>query len=294
VTLSPNGEILAMVGGVDFRKSQFNRATQALRQPGSAFKLFVYLSALGHGYSADSPWVDEPITINKWSPKNWNDEYVGEVTQERAFADSINTVAVKIAQEIGIKRVNKTAYNLGITSTIKPNLSSALGSSEVSLLELTSAYAHIANKGKTLWPHGIQKVVRDLDGEVLYERAISEGQRAIAPNLVNEMTDMLRSVILSGTGKQANFGVDAAGKTGTSQDARDAWFIGFTSNYITGVWLGNDDNSPMEKVGGGGLPALIWKDIMRYAHKDKEQHVLPSSSTPSFWKRLWNKPQENH
>ncbi len=275
VVLSPDGKVLAMVGGKDYGTSQFNRAVQAYRQPGSAFKLFVYLAAMEKGFTPDDTMVDSKFTIKKWSPKNWDNKYVGEVSLRTALANSINTVAVKLARDVGIGNVINTATKLGISSEMNRDLSSALGTSEVNLLELTGAYAHLANDGNALWIYGIQNI-KDSKGELLYKRKPSGEQRVISEKARENVNDMLIDVVAYGTGKNAQLPIQAAGKTGTSQDSRDAWFIGYAGNLVTGVWVGNDDNSPMNKVGGGSVPALIWHDVMAKATEGQ----IPS--TPTF------------
>lgn len=277
VVLSPEGDILAMVGGVDASKSEFNRATQAMRQPGSAFKLFVYLAALEHGSNPYDMVVDEPISIGKWRPGNFNHQYLGEVPLDYAFAHSINTVAVRLAQKVGMGQVARMASRLGITSSVTADLSSALGSSEVNLLELTSAYAHLANAGNAVWVHAIERVTTT-KGKVLYQRNVSPPHRVISPTVAGRMNSMLVKVVESGTGKRAQLDRPAAGKTGTSQDARDAWFIGFTADYVAGVWLGNDNNEPMKNVVGGSLPAQIWKNFMVQASVGKPVGLIATST----------------
>jgi len=272
--MSPQGDVLAMVGGKSYRESQFNRATQAYRQPGSSFKLFVYLAAMENGYTPEDVFVDEPIEYQDWAPENWNNKYEGEISLRNAFAKSINTVAVQLAQKVGIRKVINTARKLGISSDMNKDLSSALGTSEVTLLELTGAYAHFANYGKSVWTHGITEIT-DMDGAVLYKREDSGGHRVISEKATANMNDMMRNVVTSGTGKQAAIDRPAAGKTGTSQNSRDAWFIGFTHDYVAGVWLGNDDNKHMSHVGGGGLPAIIWHDIMGQINESKTRREIP-------------------
>lgn len=266
VVLSPTGEVRALIGGKSYGESQFNRATQALRQPGSAFKMFVYLAALEQGFSPDVVMVDEPVSIRKWKPKNWDGKYIGAVSLKDALAKSINTIAVKLAQQVGMKKVILMAQTLGITSDINNDLSSALGSSEVTLLELTGAYAHLANDGNAVWVHGITKI-ETAEGTLLYQRKPSGKHRVVSARAVDGVDNMLRGVVEYGTGKRAQLPYRAAGKTGTSQDGRDGWFIGYTSGYVAGVWLGNDDNSPMKGISGGGMPAQIWKDFMLAAGK---------------------------
>ncbi len=266
VVLSKDGEVLAMVGGVDHSLSQFNRVTQAMRQPGSAFKIFVYLTALEQGYSPNDHILDAPIRIGNWQPSNYNNKYMGEVTLDYAFANSINSVAVRLAQKIGMSSIIDTAHRLGISSEIKNNLSSALGASEVNLLELTGAYAHLANQGNTVWIHGINSIVTD-NNKFIYKRKETVEKRVIDRNIVSNMDELLRHVVTEGTGRNAIMNRPSYGKTGTSQDYRDAWFIGFTGEYVVGVWVGNDNNSPMKNVAGGSLPTQIWKDFMVAATK---------------------------
>jgi penicillin-binding protein 1A len=274
IVMSKKGEVLAMVGGRAYGVSQFNRATQSYRQPGSAFKLFVYLAALESGFTPDDTMVDEPIKLKKWSPDNWNNKFVGEVTLREALAQSINTVSIKLTQSVGIGKVLDMATRLGITSEMNRDLTSALGTSEVTLLELTGAYAHVANYGNAVWVHGINKI-SDSEGNVMYERQESGDHRVISARATNYINEMLRSVVSDGTGKRAQMGYPVAGKTGTSQNSKDAWFVGYTSNLVAGVWVGNDDNAPMKKMGGGGMPAGIWKDFMRVANKAEPAQDVP-------------------
>ena len=264
VSLTADGAVRAMVGGADFAGSQFNRATQALRQPGSAFKPFVYLAGLEAGLTLDSRIEDAPLTIDGWSPRNFDGRYRGSLGLTEAFAQSINTAAVRVALKAGPQRVADAARRLGLTTDILATPSLALGTSETSLLELTNAYSAFAGGGVGAWAHGILEI-REVNGAVLYRRSGSGPGRVIAPNNARAMTAMLKAVIDNGTGKAARLGRPAAGKTGTSQNFRDAWFIGFTAGLTTGVWMGNDDGRPMKRVTGGGLPAQVWKDFMQAA-----------------------------
>jgi penicillin-binding protein 1A len=262
VAMTPDGAVRAMVGGADYGRSQFNRATQALRQPGSAFKLFVYLAALEAGMTPDSTVADVPISIHGWRPKDFEGRYRGTVTLRTALAESLNTPAVQLAQRVGIDRVIAAARRLGITTRLPANLSLALGSGEVTLLELTSAYAALADNGNPVWPHAIVQI-RDRSGKVLYHRQGSGAAPAIAPRVLAELNSMLSDVVAEGTGRAARLpGRAVAGKTGTSQYFRAAWFIGYTPELIVGVWVGNDESSPMRRVTGGGLPAHIWHAFM--------------------------------
>ncbi len=264
IALAPNGAVRAMVGGRDYGTSQFNRATQARRQPGSAFKLFVYLAALEAGFSPEDVVEDAPLTIGDWSPRNYDGRYVGPVTLREAFATSRNTVAVRIAEQVGSDGIIGVARRLGVASKLGTDSSLALGTSEVSLIELTAAYATLANQGQGVWPHGILEI-RASDGTVLHRRAGSGPGRALAQRPLGQMIDMLRAVVTDGTGRAAALPVPAAGKTGTSQGFRDAWFIGFTRDLVAGVWLGNDDQAPMKGTTGGGLPARLWARFMKAA-----------------------------
>jgi len=264
VALAPDGEIRAMVGGRSYADSQFNRATQARRQPGSAFKLFVYLAALESGLTPDDRILDRPIDIGGWRPRNHDGKYRGEISLAEALAQSVNTAAVQIAEQVGRARVIATARRLGITSELTAHPSLALGTSAVTLMELTAAYGVFANRGLAVWPHGITEV-RDGAGKLVYRRRGSGAARVVAPGDVGRITAMLERVVRSGTGGRARLGSAAAGKTGTSQDFRDAWFIGFTDALVAGVWIGNDDMGPMKGVTGGGLPAELWRRFMSRA-----------------------------
>ena len=265
VALSPDGAVRAMVGGRDYEKSQFNRAVQARRQPGSAFKPFVYLAGLASGLTPDSIIEDRPITIEGWRPRNYKGRQHGRVTLRQALARSINTVAVRVSERAGRAKVIATARRMGIRSPLKPHPSLALGASEVGLLELTRAYAVLANGGHGVIPHGIAEI-RDGRDRLLYRRSGSGPGRVIDARRVAQMHDMLGAVIREGSGVRARLGRPAAGKTGTTQDNRDAWFVGYTGDLVAGVWLGNDDGSPMHDVSGGGWAAIIWAEVMGKAH----------------------------
>lgn len=274
VVLSTDGAVRAMVGGKDYGDSQFNRATQALRQPGSAFKPFVYVAAVEAGYRPDDMVTDAPIRIGKWRPQNFTNTYEGPVTIERALFKSLNTAAVRLAQFVGPRAIVDTAHRLGITETLKPELSLALGSNEVTLLELSGAYAPFANGGFGVTPYAIT-MITDRDGKVLYKRGGGGFGRVMEPGTVATMNHMMSQVLTQGTGTAGAFGFPAAGKTGTSSDFRDAWFMGFTTDYVTGVWVGNDAGDGMKGVTGGGLPALIWRDVMSEAHAGRRPRDLP-------------------
>ena len=266
VALSPDGAIRAMVGGRNYGRSQFNRVTQARRQPGSAFKLFVYLAGLESGLAPDESVDDTPVTIDGWRPRNYDGKYRGRVTVRQAFARSLNAAAVRVSERAGRRKVIGVAERLGITATLKGHPSVALGASEVSLLELTGAYAVLANRGFPAWPYGILEI-RDGDGKLLYRRGGAGAGRLVQPREVAALQTMLSDVVTTGTGRAARLRRPAAGKTGTSQEFRDAWFVGFTAEMVTGVWLGNDNSSPMKKVTGGSFPARLWKGFMTEALK---------------------------
>ena len=260
VSMSPDGAVRALVGGRDYGASQYNRAFQAQRQPGSAFKLFVYLSAMENRLTPDDQFIDGPLRIGKWSPRNYDGGYLGSVTLLESVARSINTVAVQVSDRVGRDKVIDAARRLGITSPLKSHPSLALGASEVSLLEMTAAYGVIANGGVAVWPHGISEI-RERGGRVLYRRTDGAAAQVVEPGAVQRVNDLLTSVVVWGSGKAANPGRPAAGKTGTSQDFRDAWFVGYAGDLVTGVWMGNDDSSPMKRVTGGSLPARLWHDF---------------------------------
>lgn len=275
VAIESTGAVRALVGGRSYEKSQFNRATEAKRQPGSSFKPFVYLTALEFGLVPETVRVDQPIRIGKWEPKNYAKDYKGPVTLQTALALSINTVAAELANEVGPERVVETAHRLGIASPLQANPSIALGTSEVTLLELTGAYTPFSNGGFSIPPYVVSRV-RGIDGKVLYQRPAETAPRIVDPTMVGMMNGMMADTLARGTARKAHIdGWDAAGKTGTSNDFRDAWFIGYTAHMTTGVWLGNDDSKPTKRVTGGGLPAEIWNGFMAAAHQGVTPVKLP-------------------
>ena len=259
VAMRPDGRVVAMVGGRDYGKSPFNRAVQARRQPGSTFKLFVYLAAMRAGMTPDSMVDDSPVEIAGWKPKNDDGRYLGQISLIRAFARSSNVAAARLTQEVGVKSVIQAARDLGISTPIPNEATIGLGTAEVSLLEMTAAYAAISNGRYPVTPRGVEKV----DDKPWYQQ-ITGGTRAIPEKVRQEMMRLLNSS-LRGTGREAVLSVDAYGKTGTSQDSRDAWFIGFAGDLVVGVWVGNDDNSPNPGLHGGGVPARIWRDFLQSA-----------------------------
>jgi penicillin-binding protein 1A len=275
VAMTPDGTVRALVGGKNYADSQFNRAVAAKRQPGSAFKPFVYLTALERGLTPDTIREDRPVDLKGWKPENYGREYLGPVTLTQALALSLNTVSVRLTLEFGPTAVVKTAYRLGIASKLDPNPSIALGTSEVSVIELVGAFASFANGGYAAAPHVVERV-RTADGSVLYTRPPESLGRIIEGRYVAMMNQMMQETLLTGTARKAELpGWTAAGKTGTSQDFRDAWFVGYTSYLVAGVWLGNDDGSPTHKTTGGGLPVEIWSRVMKTAHQGVPVAGLP-------------------
>ncbi|HVH75394.1 MAG TPA: PBP1A family penicillin-binding protein [Stellaceae bacterium] len=280
VAMTPDGAVRALVGGRDYDESQFDRATEALRQPGSAFKPFVYLAGLEAGLSPADHFIDRPIRIGNWQPHDYTGHYLGDVTMAEGLAQSINTVAVQIAERAGVNNVIAVAHRLGIASRLPPDASIALGTGEVNLLELTSAYATFANGGHGVLPYGIL-VIRDRQGRVLFRREGSGLGRVMSPQDVGAMNEMLRRVVSEGTGRKAALPRPAAGKTGTTQDYRDAWFLGYTADLVAGVWFGNDNDSPMRGVTGGSLPAEAWRDFMLAATRGAPLRPLPGAGSPT-------------
>jgi penicillin-binding protein 1A len=283
VTMTPDGAVRALVGGRNYAENQFNRAVAARRQPGSTFKPFVYLTALEHGLMPESVRDDRPIEMKGWRPENFNREYFGPVTLTQALANSLNSVSVRLTMELGPTAVVRTAHRLGIISKLEANPSIALGTSEVSVLELVSAYAPFANGGLAATPYVVERVRPAHGGKVLYTRAKTAPSRVIDAHYVAMMNAMMRETVTSGTARRADLpGWPVAGKTGTSQDFRDAWFVGFTSQLVTGVWLGNDDNTPTKRITGGGLPVEIWSQFMKAAHRGKQPSDLGGDATAAI------------
>jgi len=284
VAMTPDGAVRALVGGRSYAESQFNRAVAAKRQPGSAFKPFVYLAALERGLTPNTIRDDRPIDLKGWRPENYHHEYLGPVTLTRALAQSLNTVAVRLTLEVGPKTVVRTAHRLGIASKLDANPSIALGTSDVSVIEMVAAFAPFANGGMAVTPHVVERV-RSPDGQILYRGNPVDLGRVVEERHVGMMNTMMQETLVSGTARRADLpGWPAAGKTGTSQDFRDAWFIGYTSHLITGVWLGNDDNSPTRKTTGGGPPLEIWSRVMKTAHQNVRPTALPGlAASPGWW-----------
>jgi len=268
------GGIRALIGGRDYNSSKFNRAAQAKRQPGSAFKAFVYAAALEEGLTPGTVRIDQPTTIAGWTPENYTKRYRGPMTIRESLKLSINTIAAQVAAEITPRKVARFATRMGITTEMRVTYSLALGSSEVTLLDLTGAYMVFANEGVRRTPYAIE-TIKNTSGDVLYTRQKTAPARVYAVPFARQMTNMLKEVVDTGTGRGAQIpGREVAGKTGTSQDYRDAWFIGFSKQYATGVWLGNDDNSPMNRITGGLLPVDVWKTHMIKIHGNVPKRPL--------------------
>ncbi|MGQ0533839.1 MAG: transglycosylase domain-containing protein [Caulobacteraceae bacterium] len=286
VALDREGGVRALVGGTDYNTSKFNRVTQARRQPGSAFKIFVYTAALEAGLDTEDVRYDEPVVIDNWRPRNYDEGYRGAVTLRTAFALSINTVAASVADEVGPARVADVARRLGITHMPERNQfvppSIALGSIETTLWDMTSAFAVYMADGFRVDPHIVQRVTNSA-GQEIYVRPPYNAPRVLNEDVVRRMTGMMGAVVLRGTGAGARIGDrDIAGKTGTSSDWRDAWFVGYSADYAAGVWVGHDDFSSMGRTTGGTLPAQIWADTMRVAHQGVENHPLPGIEQPAY------------
>jgi penicillin-binding protein 1A len=283
VAMSPDGAVRAMVGGRDYAKSRFNRAVQAQRQPGSAFKPFVYLAALLRGMEPQDKVRDEPFTASEaggYRPENFAGRYYGSVTLEQALAKSLNTAAVRVTQQAGIGNVLAVARRAGITTPLRRDLSLALGSSEVTLLDMVTAYAVFANSGRAVYPYAVLEI-RDEDGQILFTRENAPRDRLFPQAAIRRLDRMLLAVTdETGTGHNAGAsGLAVRGKTGTSQDARDAWFVGYTPDIVAGVWMGNDDGRPMKNVTGGGLPAKLWGDIFAVTDMRGLRYVAPRSES---------------
>lgn len=268
VSMMPNGAVKAMVGGMNYRKSQYNRATQALRQPGSAFKPFVYLAAIEAGLTPEQLIEDGPVTLGKWSPKNFRSyKSQGLITLEVALIQSVNTATARIAAIIGGKKIADVARRLGIMSDMSTDLSICLGSMEVTLLDLVSGFATFANEGRSVWPHGVVEI-RNRKGDILYQREDDLTERVIKPHDVATMNRMLCAVVERGTARGAKLSIPVAGKTGSNAD-KDAWFVGYTADLVTGVWTGNDHNAPMHRNSTGGrIPARVFSAFMTAVLQD--------------------------
>ncbi|WP_144243915.1 transglycosylase domain-containing protein [Sphingopyxis sp. MWB1] len=264
VSLDRDGAVRALVGGLDYVTSNYNRATQAVRQPGSAWKVFVYMAALEAGYRVDDQVVDEPVTINGWSPRNYSRRYSGPMSLRTAFAYSVNTVAAKLGDEVGFSAVANMARRFGITTPINTHPSMVLGTAETRVIDMTTAFAAINRKGASVQPYGITKVTT-ADGELLYQRPAEPGQVLVDPWVAAGITDLMQTAVNTGTARAAQIGRPVAGKTGTTSSNKDGWFLGFSSGLTTGVWMGRDDAKPVGGLQGGRAPAKAFADYMRVA-----------------------------
>ncbi|PQM28994.1 penicillin-binding protein [Sphingopyxis lindanitolerans] len=264
VSIDRDGAVRAMVGGTDYVASNYNRATQALRQPGSAWKLFVYMAALEAGHKVDDQVVDEPVTINGWSPRNSSGRFAGAMSLRTAFAYSVNTIAAKLGDEVGFSSVANMARRFGITTPINTHPSMVLGSAEVRVIDMTAAFAAVARKGVSAQPYAITKVTT-ADGRLLFQRPAERGQLLVDSWVAAGITDLLQTAVATGTGRAAQIGRPVAGKTGTTSSNKDGWFLGFSSGLTTGVWMGRDDAKPVGGLQGGRAPAKAFADYMRIA-----------------------------
>ena len=275
--LTPDGAVRAMIGGRNHAESQFNRAVRAMRQPGSAFKPFIYLAAIEDGFTPNSEIDDSPVDIGGWRPTNFGNDYRGPISLRTALTHSSNTAAVRLVEMVGSRRVAEVANRLGALSVRDVGPTLALGTSETTLLEMTSAFAVFANGGLAAVPEVVERI-RDSSGRVLFERSKAPPLRIVSARAVSAMNDMMNAVVAGGTARAASLDFyPAAGKTGTSQRFKDAWFIGFTAQWVGGVWMGNDNASPMRGITGGSLPAEIWKEVMLKAHEGRMPEPLPGT-----------------
>ena len=282
VLMEPNGTLRAMVGGRDYGASQFNRSTDALRQPGSSFKPFVYTVALMNGYKPSTIVQDAPICLGNWCPQNYGRSYMGSITLKTALQHSLNTVAVRLAQKFGRQNIVDLAHKMGLRTPLPISAPLPLGAAEVTLFDMTTAYCVFANGGESVYPHAVVEM-RIGNGDVVwrYDRDAPKPVRIIPTPQLHDINDMLNNVVENGTGRRARLvNSKVAGKTGTTNAYRDAWFMGFTGNYVGGVWFGNDDYSQMNKMTGGSLPAMTWQKVMAFAHKDAEIKPIPGVSSP--------------
>ena len=289
VLMDVDGSVRAMVGGRDYGASQFNRATDAMRQPGSSFKPYVYATALEHGMKPTSIVVDSPICLGNWCPHNYGGGFRGAMPLITALTHSINTIAVKLSvmigdgnPKLGRSRIIKTAHDMGITTPLPDTPSLPIGADAVTLIEHVGAYGTFPNLGMKVTPHAILEV-RTGDGKVVwrFDRDGPKSKRVLPQHVAEDMIKMMNSVVENGTGRRARLdGVAAAGKTGTTNMSRDAWFMGYTGNFVCGVWFGNDDYQPMNRMTGGALPAMTWHEIMAYAHQGIELKQLPGVAVP--------------
>ena len=281
VSLDRDGAVRAMVGGKDYVSSIYNRATQAVRQPGSSFKLFVYLAALEAGHKPEDTLVDEPVTIDGWSPRNDSRHFSGQVTLRTAFAYSLNTIAAKLGQEVGFTTVADMARRFGITTTVNTHPSMVLGTSDVRLIDMTRAFASVGSKGIAVTPYGITRV--SANGQTIYTHEVDRSHVLVAPYVAAEMTDLLQTAVNTGTGREAQIGRPVAGKTGTTTSSKDGWFLGFSSGLTTGVWMGRDDARPISGLHGGTAPARAFAAFMRPATANRPIEQFDTQVTLPEW-----------
>ena len=296
VAIDRDGAVRAMVGGRDYVSSIYNRATQAQRQPGSAFKLFVYLTALENGMKPTDTVVDEPVTIDGWSPRNSTRTNLGPVTLREAFSRSINTISAKIGEQFGFGTIADMARRFGVGTEISTYPSMVLGTSDVRLIDMTRAFASVANRGISVMPYAIRRVVT-AEGRLLYSHERSNERVLVAPWVAAGMTDLLQSAVLSGTGRAAQIGRPVAGKTGTTQSNKDGWFIGFSSGLTTGVWMGRDDARAVGGLQGGTAPARTFHDFMRVAVAKRPAEKFETEVPMPDWQlepdeQYWDQPYD--
>ena len=282
VSMDRDGAVLALVGGTDYVTTNYNRAVNAVRQPGSAWKLFVYLAALEAGYTPNAEVVDEPVTIQGWSPRNSNGQFAGKIDVRTAFTYSTNTVAAQLGQEVGFNAVAGIAKRFGISTPISTVPSMVLGTNEVRLIDLTRSFAVISAKGKAVEPYGITKVATT-DGEVLYQREKKDMPTLVPAYVTTGITDMLQSAVAIGTGRAAQIGRPVAGKTGTTTANKDGWFVGFSSGVTTGVWMGRDDDRPVPGLQGGTAPARAFASYMKVAVAGRPVEKFETDATLPAW-----------
>ncbi|WP_414901089.1 transglycosylase domain-containing protein [Sphingomonas flavalba] len=282
VSLDRDGAVRAMVGGTDYVTSIYNRATQATRQSGSAFKLFVYLAALEAGYTPEDAVVDEPVTINGWSPRNSSRRFLGKITLRTAFAYSINTIAARIGQDVGTATIADMARRFGISTPVFTDPSMVLGTSDVRLIDMTRAFASVGAKGVAVVPYGIVKVTT-ANGQLLYEHHADMSRVLVAPGVAAQMTDLLQTAVNTGTGRAAQIGRPVAGKTGTTSSNKDGWFLGFSSGLTTGVWMGRDNARPIAGLQGGRAPAAVFAAFMRSAVAKRPVEHFDTEVTLPEW-----------
>jgi penicillin-binding protein 1A len=294
VLMDPDGSVRAMVGGRDYGASQFNRATDAMRQPGSSFKPYVYATALQHGMKPSTVVVDAPICLGNWCPHNYGHGFGGAMTLLTALTHSVNTVAVRLSvmigdgnAKLGRAKIVQNAHAMGIRTPLPDTPSLPIGADEVTMLDHVGAYATFPNLGMSVKPHAILEV-RTGGGELIwrYDRDGPKPHRTLSTQVAGDMIKMMNSVVENGTGRRARLdGIAVSGKTGTTNNYRDAWFMGYTGNYVCGVWFGNDDYSPTNRMTGGALPAMTWHTIMAYAHQGIELKPLPGLPVPPMPKQ---------